>query len=146
MAEVGTELIAHLLRQIESPLEVLEARPVPAPAPGLPTVVETRRHCRHVFDVFGDLGRLIRGSQGLREAPKVGKAYGKQVDAPVCSASGPTGGTQLDRLEAATPELCRHVPASRRGDIYHWRHHIRLVRDDAAVRLARAEAREPARR
>jgi len=52
---------------------------------------------------------------------------------------------RLDRLAAATPELCRHVPPSRRSDIYHWRHHIAFVRGDAAARLAGAETRESAR-
>lgn len=47
---------------------------------------------------------------------------------------------RLDRLAAATAALCRKIPAARQRDVYHWRHHIALVRDDAVARLAELEA------
>jgi TRAP transporter TAXI family solute receptor len=48
----------------------------------------------------------------------------------------------LDRLATDTASLCQKVPASRQRDVYHWRLHVALVRNDACERLARME--EPA--
>ena len=43
---------------------------------------------------------------------------------------------RLDRLATSTASLCQKVPASRQRDVYHWRLHVALIRDDAYARLA----------
>ena len=47
---------------------------------------------------------------------------------------------RLDWLAASTATLCRTVPPSRQRDVYHWRLHIALVRNDVAARLAQLES------
>ena len=53
---------------------------------------------------------------------------------------------RLDWLAASTATLCRKVPPSRHRDVYHWRLHIALVRNDVAARLAELEPLESVKR
>jgi TRAP transporter TAXI family solute receptor len=71
----------------------------------------------------------------------------QRTEHAVAHAQGPeeihTQIGRLDWLATSTVVLCRKVPPTRRRDVYHWRLHIALVRQDANTRLAQLEALEP---